>query len=192
MTSPTWRRSRRPRWEKNDRCRPSILSSNGISRPDLVKWQLVIGAINPRPISEQCGVAPAGRLDSVGSPRRERFVPKIDAHVKRIYANAERSDGRRILVDRLWPRGMTRENAKVDLWLKEIAPSNELRKWFGHDTAKWPEFKRKYLEELKGLSGPLATLRHEARENTITLLYAARDEEHNEAVILLEFLRQND
>jgi uncharacterized protein YeaO (DUF488 family) len=119
-------------------------------------------------------------------------MPKIDAHVKRIYANAERSDGRRILVDRLWPRGMTKENAKVDLWLKEIAPSNELRNWFGHDTAKWPEFKRKYVEELKGLRAPLATLCHEASEGTITLLYAARDEEHNEAVILLELLRQND
>ncbi len=178
--------------EKSDRCRPSILSSNGISRPDLVKWQLVVGAINPRPISEPCCGAPAGRFVSVGSPHREPSMPKIDAHVKRIYANAERSDGRRILVDRLWPRGMTKENAKVDLWLKEIAPSNELRKWFGHDTAKWPEFKRRYVEELKGLSAPLATLRHEARESRITLLYAARDEEHNEAVILLEILRQND
>jgi uncharacterized protein YeaO (DUF488 family) len=113
-------------------------------------------------------------------------------HIKRVYAEPSEDDGRRILVDRLWPRGLTKEKAKVDLWLKEIAPSNELRKWFGHDPKRWLEFKRRYLEELKTLSGPLALLRQEASRGTITLLYGARDEEHNEAVVLLELLQRND
>jgi uncharacterized protein YeaO (DUF488 family) len=109
--------------------------------------------------------------------------------IKRVYAESSEDDGRRILVDRLWPRGLTKERAKVDLWLKDIAPSNELRKWFGHDPKRWPEFKRKYVEELNSLSAPLALLRREAsQETTITLLYGARDEEHNEAVVLQEFL----
>jgi uncharacterized protein YeaO (DUF488 family) len=112
--------------------------------------------------------------------------------IKRVYAEPSQDDGERILVDRLWPRGLTKEKAKVDLWLKEIAPSTELRKWYGHDPEKWPEFKRKYLEELKGLSGPLAQLRQEAGRGRVTLLYGARDEEHNEAVVLLELLQKHD
>ena len=108
--------------------------------------------------------------------------------IKRVYAEASGNDGRRILVDRLWPRGLTKEKAKVDLWLKEIAPSNELRKWFGHEPEKWPEFKRRYAEELKGRSEQLAQLRQEISRGTVTLLYGARDEEHNEAAVLLEML----
>ena len=111
--------------------------------------------------------------------------------IKRVYAEPSEDDGRRILVDRLWPRGLTKARAKVDLWLKEIAPSNELRKGFGHDSEKWPEFKRKYVKELEGLSAPVALLRREANGGkVITLLYGARDEKHNEAVVLQEFLER--
>ena len=109
--------------------------------------------------------------------------------IKRVYAEPSQDDGMRILVDRLWPRGLTKEKAKVDLWLKEIAPSSELRKWFAHDPKKWPEFKRRYAEELKAESGPLARLRQEADRKTVTLLYGAKDEEHNEAVVLLEIMQ---
>jgi uncharacterized protein YeaO (DUF488 family) len=118
-------------------------------------------------------------------------MAKVEVRIKRVYSEPEEKDGERILVDRLWPRGLTKEKAKVDLWLKEIAPSNELRKWFSHDPKKWPEFKRKYLEELKTLNEPTALLRQEASQGTITLLYGARDEEHNEAVVLLELLQRN-
>ena len=108
--------------------------------------------------------------------------------IKRVYAEPSYEDGKRLLVDRLWPRGLTKEKAKVDLWLKEVAPSNELRKWFAHDPKKWSEFKRRYVEELKTSSEPLAQLRQEASHGTVTLVYGAKDEEHNEAVVLLELL----
>jgi uncharacterized protein YeaO (DUF488 family) len=108
--------------------------------------------------------------------------------IKRVYAESSENDGRRILVDRLWPRGLTKEKARVDLWLKEIAPSNELRKWFGHNPKKWPEFKRRYAEELKGRTEELAQLHQETSRGAVTLLYGARDEEHNEAVVLFEML----
>jgi uncharacterized protein YeaO (DUF488 family) len=110
--------------------------------------------------------------------------------IKRVYEEPTKDDGKRILVDRLWPRGLTKEKARVDLWLKDVAPSNELRKWFAHDPKKWPEFKRKYVEELKTQAAPLATLRHEASQGPVTLLYGARDEEHNEAVVLLDLLQR--
>lgn len=109
-------------------------------------------------------------------------------HIKRVYDEPAKDDGKRILVDRLWPRGLTKEKAGVDLWLKEIAPSNELRKWFGHDPKKWPEFKRRYAGELKTHDQQIALLRQEAKEGAVTLLYGARDEEHNEAAVLLEML----
>ncbi|MGB9028919.1 MAG: DUF488 domain-containing protein [Acidobacteriaceae bacterium] len=109
--------------------------------------------------------------------------------IKRVYEEPSKDDGKRILVDRLWPRGLTKEKAKVDLWLKDVAPSNELRKWFAHDPKKWPEFQRKYVEELEAQTAPLATLRHEASQGPVTLLYGARDEQHNEAVVLLDLLQ---
>lgn len=109
--------------------------------------------------------------------------------VKRVYEEPEPSDGRRILVDRLWPRGLSKEKAKVDLWLKEVAPSNELRKWFAHDATKWVEFQKRYAEELKADPGPLATLKHEVKKGPVTLLYGAHDEEHNQAVALVKMLR---
>lgn len=109
--------------------------------------------------------------------------------IKRVYAEPSHEDGKRILVDRLWPRGLTKQKARIDLWLKEIAPSNELRKWFAHDPEKWAGFKAKYREELKSHAEPLALLRHEAAHGRITLLYGAKDEEHNEAVVLLSLLQ---
>ena len=109
--------------------------------------------------------------------------------IKRVYEEPAESDGARILVDRLWPRGLAKEKAKVDLWLKEIAPSNELRKWFAHDPKKWPEFQKRYAEELKSQAAQLALLKHEGAHGPITLLYGAKDAEHNQAVVLQRMLR---
>jgi uncharacterized protein YeaO (DUF488 family) len=108
--------------------------------------------------------------------------------IKRVYEEPSESDGKRILVDRLWPRGLTKEKAKVDVWLKDIAPSNELRKWFGHDPEKWAEFHSRYAKELKSSGELLALLRQEAAHGPVTLLYGARDAGHNEAVVLQKLL----
>jgi uncharacterized protein YeaO (DUF488 family) len=108
--------------------------------------------------------------------------------IKRVYDTASRGDGKRILVDRLWPRGLRKEDARIDHWLKEIAPSNELRKWFGHDPAKWPEFRKRYAAELAENSGLLEELRIEAGKGTVTLLFAAKDATHNNAVVLKELI----
>ena len=108
--------------------------------------------------------------------------------VKRAYEEPDREDGERILVDRLWPRGLTKEKARVDLWLKDVAPSTELRKWFAHDPSKWAEFRSRYLAELKTNKEPLSLLRQEAAKGTVTLVYGAKDQQHNEAVILQELL----
>jgi uncharacterized protein YeaO (DUF488 family) len=110
--------------------------------------------------------------------------------IKRVYLDPSEDDGKRILVDRLWPRGLTKAKAKVDLWLKDVAPSNELRKWFVHDPDRWPEFKRRYVAELKAVDKPLILLKQETRRGAVTLLYGARDEEHNEAVVLLDLLNK--
>lgn len=109
--------------------------------------------------------------------------------IKRIYEKPEKSDGCRVLVDRLWPRGVTKEKASLDLWLKDIAPSTELRKWFGHDVNKWVAFRDKYMAEIRANKEAFAEMEKIAKENRIvTLLYAARDEEHNEAVIIRDLL----
>ena len=108
--------------------------------------------------------------------------------LKRVYEDPSPEDGFRVLVDRLWPRGLTRERAAVDLWLKDVAPSTELRKWFGHDPAKWREFQARYREELRGKRDALDLLTAKSKEHTVTLVYAARDEEHNEAVVLKKVL----
>jgi uncharacterized protein YeaO (DUF488 family) len=94
----------------------------------------------------------------------------------------------RILVDRLWPRGLGKAAAAIDLWIKEVAPSTALRQWFAHDPARWPEFRRRYAAELRGHRGALAALRALARKKTVTLVFAARDEEHNDAVVLRDIL----
>ena len=111
--------------------------------------------------------------------------------IKRVYQAPENEDNFRILVDRLWPRGLSKEKARVDLWLKEIAPSNELRKWFGHDPERFNGFKNKYLDELKDKEELIKQLRSiEKIHHTITLLYSAMGEEHNNAVVLLELLKK--
>jgi uncharacterized protein YeaO (DUF488 family) len=108
--------------------------------------------------------------------------------LKRVYEKPDKADGFRILVDRLWPRGLTKEKAALDLWLKEVAPSTELRKWFGHDPGKWTEFRRRYRAELKSHPDELKMIRSKAKEGTVTLLYGARDQEHNEAIVLQQLL----
>lgn len=110
--------------------------------------------------------------------------------IKRVYEPAEPSDGFRVLVDRLWPRGVAKERAALDLWMKEIAPSPELRRWFGHDPKRWTEFQKRYREELKADAAELAELRSQARKGTVTLLFGARDVEHNEAVVLRDILAE--
>ncbi len=109
---------------------------------------------------------------------------------KRIYEEPSGDDGARVLVDRLWPRGVSKEEAKVDRWEKDLAPSNKLRRWFGHDPAKWEEFLRRYRTELEGKEEALARLRREAGKGTVTLLYGARDEEHNNAVALKRYIEE--
>lgn len=110
--------------------------------------------------------------------------------IKRAYYPAEEDDGFRILVDRLWPRGISKEKAKLDLWLKDIAPSNELRKWFGHDRDRWEDFGKKYKEELKARKTLLKYIRNIERKNgTVTLIYGAKDEKHNNAVVLRDKLQ---
>lgn len=109
--------------------------------------------------------------------------------LKRAYAAPESDDGYRVLVDRLWPRGLSKEKAHFDLWLKEIAPSDELRKWFGHDPKRWPEFQKRYHAELRKNSSLTKQLKQlERQHGTVTLLYSAHDELHNQAVALDSFL----
>jgi len=111
--------------------------------------------------------------------------------IKRIYEEASTEDGFRILVDKLWPRGMSKDKAKVDLWLKEVAPSDDLRKWFSHDPQKWQEFKKRYGKELKDKQDLLRIIKQADEENgTVTILYSAKDEEHNQAVALAAFLQE--
>jgi len=113
--------------------------------------------------------------------------------IKRVYEPIQKSDGYRILIDRLWPRGIAKEKAHVDLWLKDIAPSTELRQWFHHDSAKWQEFVKRYKSELAEKSDMIAKIRElEQEHTTVTLLYGARDEQHNQAVVLTHVLGQND
>lgn len=108
---------------------------------------------------------------------------------QRIYDSPSKGAGCRVLVDRLWPRGLKKEQVAVDLWLKDLAPSNELRKWFGHEPSRWAEFKRRYLKELEGRGEAVEKLRATCRgKSTLTLLYGAKDTEHNQAVALKEFL----
>ena len=110
--------------------------------------------------------------------------------IKRIYEPKDSADGCRVLVDRLWPRGVSKQKAGLDLWLKDIGPSTELRQWFAHDPKKWLQFQKRYREELKSKTDQIATLRGLEKEHrTVTLLYGARDEVHNEAVVIAEILK---
>jgi uncharacterized protein YeaO (DUF488 family) len=109
---------------------------------------------------------------------------------KRVYEKPSRKDGERILVDRLWPRGMTKQRAAVALWLKGLAPSNQLRKWFGHDPDKWKPFQARYRKELENKRDELSMLKQKGKEHTVTLLYGARDELHNEALVLKKMIER--
>jgi uncharacterized protein YeaO (DUF488 family) len=111
--------------------------------------------------------------------------------IKRIYEGATSDDGKRILVDRLWPRGIKKSEVKIDEWLKEIAPSSELRKWFAHDPSKWQLFQKKYAHELEGQTDLVHWLRKESEKDTVTLVYSAKDSEHNNAVALKEIVEHS-
>lgn len=104
--------------------------------------------------------------------------------IKRVYDPPERGDGERILVDRLWPRGLSKRTAAVDVWMKDLGPSHELRKWFGDDPGRWSEFRRRYMAELRAKRNSLAATARKASRGTVTLLFGARDSEHNQAVVL--------
>ena len=108
--------------------------------------------------------------------------------IKRIYETPAKDDGYRLLVDRVWPRGVSKANAHLDDWSKDIGPSTELRKWFGHEPPKYAEFKKRYVKELKEHADELERIRKEARKQRVCLLYGAKDEEHNQAVVLREVL----
>lgn len=113
----------------------------------------------------------------------------MSVRLKRAYEPPAPTDGYRVLIDRLWPRGVARANARVDEWARELAPSTELRRWFGHDPARFAEFRQRYVEELSAEEEKLRELRGRARNTTLTLVYGARDTEHNDAVVLAELLR---
>lgn len=108
--------------------------------------------------------------------------------IKRVYDRSSQDDGKRILIDRLWPRGLKKEDARIDEWLKEIAPSNELRKWFNHDPNKWSEFKKKFFTELLGKRDMVKGIINTARKGTVTLLFGSKEERFNNAVALKEYI----
>ena len=122
----------------------------------------------------------ASTSTNVGSPMDDSSPIRL----RRAYETPTPADGRRILVDRLWPRGVSKGAIHIDTWAKDVGPSTELRKWFGHDPAKWTEFERRYREELAANSSALTLVLEAARSGTVTLVYGARDEQHNEAVVL--------
>ena len=113
-----------------------------------------------------------------------------DIKLRRSYEAPTETDGCRILVDRIWPRGVTKAELKLDAWLKELAPSTGLRRWFGHDPARWLEFKKRYTQELQGHGDMVEDLRSRCRNGTVTLIYGAKDTEHNNAVVLRDYLEQ--
>src|SRR3954447_25565502 len=113
----------------------------------------------------------------------------MDVRLKRAYEPAAPADGYRMLIDRLWPRGLARRQAGLDGWDKQLAPSTPLRQWFGHEPSRFEDFRRRYIEELREQRPRLARLRRRAREGTLTLVYSAHDPEHNDAVVLAEVLR---
>lgn len=113
-----------------------------------------------------------------------------DVQSKRVYDPAELADGYRVLIDHVWPRGVSRERAKLDEWARELAPSDELRQWFKHVPARFPEFRTRYRSELQSHEAKLDELRERARKGRVTIVYAARDEEHNNGVVVAELLRE--
>jgi uncharacterized protein YeaO (DUF488 family) len=113
----------------------------------------------------------------------------LDVRAKRVYEPAAHEDGYRVLVDHVWPRGVSRERARLDEWARELAPSDELRRWFDHVPERFPEFRSRYRDELTSHAEKLGELRDRARKGRVTTVYAARDEEHNNAVVVAELLR---
>jgi uncharacterized protein YeaO (DUF488 family) len=111
--------------------------------------------------------------------------------IKRAYDEASKEDGYRILVGRLWPRGVTKERAAIDLWLKDVAPSTGLREWFGHDPKKWDEFRERYWKELDGKQNDVEAIMEKAGEGSVTLIYSARDREHNTARALKQYIESH-
>lgn len=130
--------------------------------------------------------------ESLGQPLIQtsgaKLCRQMSIRLKRAYETPEPDDGFRILVDRLWPRGVSKDSAHIDLWLKDIAPSTSLRKWFGHEPLKWLEFKPRYFAELDNNPQSVEQLLAQVRRDTVTLVYGAKDKEHNDAVALLEYL----
>ena len=114
-----------------------------------------------------------------------------EIRLKRAYEPPADEDGLRVLVERLWPRGLSKERAAVDLWMKEVAPSAELRRWFHHDPERWDEFQKRYRAELEQMGEPLEDLREKCRAGTVTLIYAAHDEQHNGALVLRSYLEES-
>lgn len=112
--------------------------------------------------------------------------------IKRAYEKAEKEDGIRILVDRLWPRGLDKESLKIDEWMREIAPSDKLRKWFAHDPVKWEEFSKRYRKELEYKKDLIEKLKIISRDSKVTLIYSAKDEEHNQAIVLRDLINNKE
>ena len=112
----------------------------------------------------------------------------MNIQLKRVYEEPGDTDGKRILIDRLWPRGVTKAKARIEIWLKDIAPSTELRTWFGHDPSKWDDFKNRYNNELENNTTSASQLREHIEKGKVTLVYGAKDKEHNDAVVLAEYL----
>jgi uncharacterized protein YeaO (DUF488 family) len=118
------------------------------------------------------------------------MTTELDIRLKRAYEEPSEGDGTRILVDRIWPRGVARDDAALDDWFRDVAPSDELRTWFGHEPSRWREFRRRYWEELDEMPEPVERLEGLARKGRLTLVYGARDEEHNNARALKEYLER--
>ena len=114
----------------------------------------------------------------------------MGVQLKRVYDKPVKADGRRLLVDRIWPRGLKKRSARIDKWFKDVAPTTGLRKWFGHDPSRWEEFKRRYFRELDNHRERVQQLARESKKRTITLLFGAKDTEHNNAVALKEYLHK--
>ena len=136
------------------------------------------------------GLHLVGARSSGKSATRTNAYVHMDVRLKRVYEPAAPTDGYRVLIDRLWPRGLSRRQARLDDWDKTLAPSTSLRQWFGHEPSRFEDFRRRYIEELRDQRPRLARLRRRAREGTLTLVYSAHDVEHNDAVILAEVLRR--
>ena len=122
--------------------------------------------------------------------RASAAITRVSIRLKRVYDKPTKADGRRVLVDRIWPRGLKKNEARIDQWLKEIAPSTALRKWFAHDPGKWREFKKRYSAELDDQREQVEQLARAAKKRTVTLLFGAKDTEHNNAVALKEYIER--